>query len=124
MSEQAKRAPIAQLLRKERQVSFAAGEKIFEAGDPATEMYVVSEGEVEISIQGRVVDCVGPGGIFGELALIDDAPRSASAVARGDCTLARVDRRRFEYLIQVTPFFAIEVMRSMANRLRARTSDA
>lgn len=69
-------------------------------------------------VHQRVVDTVGPGGILGEMALIDRNPRSATAVAKTDCQLARVDETRFKFLSQQTPYFALEVMRMLAQRLR------
>jgi CRP-like cAMP-binding protein len=61
------------------------------------------------------------GGIFGELAIVDGAPRSLSATAATDCDVVRIDEKRFRYLVQETPYFAQEVMRVMAERLRAAT---
>jgi len=95
-----------------------AGEVIFQAGEPGTFMYVVSEGEVEILVGTRVVETVRSGSLFGEMALIDNSPRSAKALAKTDCTLVPVDQRRFEFLVQQTPFFALQVMQLMADRLR------
>lgn len=102
-------------------LAFAAGETIFSEGDPGDTLYVVVEGVVEMKYGGRVLEEVEPGGIFGELGIIDDSPRSASAVARTDCKLVGLTVKRFEFLVQETPFFATEVMRVMANRLRRET---
>ena len=52
------------------------------------------------------------------MAMIDGAPRTATAVARSDCKLFPVDEKRFQFLVQQTPYFAIEVMRVLAGRLR------
>lgn len=98
--------------------SFAAGSVIFESGQPGDLMYVVKEGEVDVIANGQVLETVGPGGILGEMALIDKNPRSATAVAKTDCQLARVSEQRFTYLVQQNPFFALAVMRIMAARLR------
>ncbi|HEU5100134.1 MAG TPA: Crp/Fnr family transcriptional regulator [Roseiflexaceae bacterium] len=65
----------------------------------------------------------GPGGIVGEMALIDDRPRSATAVAATDCRLVPIDERRFTFLVQQTPMFALAVMRVMAERLRRRLGE-
>ena len=85
-------------------------------------MYAVVEGEVQIVLRGQVLETVGEGGIFGELALLDYRPRSASAIAGTDCKVAVIDLKRFGVLTQQTPFFAVEVMRVMAERLRRLTS--
>jgi CRP/FNR family transcriptional regulator, cyclic AMP receptor protein len=81
-------------------------------------MYVVQEGDVDIVLADRVSDSSGPGGIIGEMALISDKPRSATAVAKTDCKLVPIDEKRFTFLVQQTPYFAIQVMRVIAARLR------
>jgi CRP-like cAMP-binding protein len=81
-------------------------------------MYVVTEGEVNILLGDQILDVLGPGGIFGEMALIDSSPRSASAIAKTDCKLVPVSRQRFTFLVQQTPYFSLEVMHVMAERLR------
>lgn len=99
--------------------SFKAGDYIFEKGDEAEKMYVVKEGEVEIVVDGDVVvEVAGPGVIFGEMAIVDNNPRSASARAKTDCSVVGVDEKRFNFLVQNTPFFAIHVMRVLASRIR------
>ncbi len=100
-----------------------AGEPIFHENDPGDAMYAVVEGEVEIRKNGRVLETVGAGAVFGEMALIDRTVRSADAVAKTECTLAPVTQRRFMFLVQGTPFFAIDIMRVLAERLRRYTSD-
>jgi CRP-like cAMP-binding protein len=109
------------ILRGEKEIRrFAAGQPVFVEGAVADGMYAMIEGEVEILINGQVRETVQPGGIFGELALLDEGPRSATAVARTDCAIAVVNARRFEALVQQTPYFALEVMRVMAERLRRK----
>jgi CRP/FNR family transcriptional regulator, cyclic AMP receptor protein len=98
--------------------TYPAGHHIFETGDAAQTMYVVVDGDVEIRLGDRVLEVVQPGGIFGEMALVDGQARSASAIARTGCTVVPVTRSRFTYLVQNTPFFALEVMQVMAGRLR------
>ena len=96
----------------------AAGTSLFEVGEPGDVAYVVLSGQVEIQINGKAVETVGPGGIVGELALIDNEPRGATAIVVGDTTVAPVGERRFLFLVQHTPFFALKVMRVLAQRLR------
>jgi CRP-like cAMP-binding protein len=83
-------------------------------------MYVVMEGEVEILDGLTLLETAGAGSIVGELALIDDEPRSATVVAKTDCRLVPVDRKRFQYMVQETPFFALAVMKVLADRLRKK----
>jgi len=108
------------LFRNAETVSYGAGQTVFSAADkgPAMHMYVIIEGQMEIQIDTKIIEVLGPGEIFGEMALIDDGPRSAAAVAKTDCRLAAVNRRRFEFMVQETPFFALAVMQILADRLR------
>lgn len=109
------------ILRREGEGQlFAAGQAIFTKGETGDVMYVVSEGEVEVLVRGQVIETVGVGGIVGEMALIDASPRSATVVAKTDCTLVPVDSKRFERLVSYNPFFALQVMRVLAQRLRRR----
>jgi CRP/FNR family transcriptional regulator, cyclic AMP receptor protein len=101
-------------------IPFTAGQIIFEEGQARDFMYVVKKGEVDIVIRGHVVETVGEDSFFGELALIDHAPRSATAIAKTDCELIKIDERQFLYLVQETPFFALIVMRTLAARIRRR----
>ena len=99
--------------------SFKAGEIIFREGDSAEELYLVRSGSVRIQLGEREVETVDPNGIFGEMALIDAAPRSATAIAATDVSLVPVSEKQFLFLISETPFFALKVMRLLARRLRA-----
>jgi len=99
--------------------TFSAGQPIFNAGDHGDMMYAVIEGEVNIVVKGTVTETTQVGGIFGEMGVIDDAHiRSASAIAKTDCKLVAINRKRFMFLVQQTPFFAVEVMQIMAGRIR------
>jgi len=107
------------LFRDKEGMSLAGGEFVFKAGDAGETMYIITEGEVDIlDGSGTTLETAGPGSIFGELALIDDEPRSATVVAKTDCRLVAVDRRRFQYMVQETPFFGLAVMKVLADRLR------
>ena len=97
---------------------FAAGDYIFREGDHGEIMFVVIAGELEIREGSTLLEIAGPGSIVGEMALIDDEPRSATVVARTDARLVPVNRRRFEFMVQETPFFALTVMKILADRLR------
>jgi CRP-like cAMP-binding protein len=81
-------------------------------------MYVVVQGEVEIWVGPVLAETVTSGGVFGEMALIDQHPRSADAIAQSDCKVVPLDQKGFEYLVSETPFFALQVMGIMAERLR------
>lgn len=98
--------------------SFVKGAPIFNIGDDSGEMYVVQSGEVDITINGQVVETIGPEGFFGEISLIDETTRTADAVARTDCKLLPVNRHHFLYMVEEMPQFALHVMKGMADRLR------
>lgn len=104
--------------------TLTAGQAVFEAGDTGNHMFGVVSGEIQLHDGERVVTTIAPGGVFGELALIDNAPRSLNAVASSDTVVAAIDRALFLYLISETPSFALDVMTSMATRLRALTEPA
>jgi len=95
-----------------------AGETIFQEYDMGSEMFVILEGEVELSIKSRVVETLGPGEPFGEMALIDQSPRTATAIAKTACRLAVIPEKRFLFMVQTTPHLAQEIMKVMADRLR------
>ena len=102
--------------------TFTAGQVIFKEGQPGDVMYVVIDGTIDILVHDKVINIIGPGGILGEMALLDNEPRSTTAIANTDCKLAPVDQRRFTFLVQQTPYFAIQVMQVMAERLRRLNS--
>ena len=98
--------------------SYAPGEAIFEEGQDGDYMYIIIEGQVQINSNGSILDILSPGHIFGEMALIDDGPRSASARAYSECKVVPVDQDSFTYCIQHSPSFAIHVMSIMAEWMR------
>ena len=98
---------------------FKQGEVIFREGDPATELYVIKSGRVAISTGNRLLATLDDNGIFGEMALIDKTPRSATVTAATDVELVPVNEKQFLFLVSQTPFFALKVMRVLAGRLRA-----
>ena len=98
-----------------------AGTLIFEEGASGTEMFGVVEGEVEVRLPDGAVRRLGPDDTFGEMAIIDRSPRSGTVVAVTDTKLAVIDQNTFLFLVQETPMFALQVMSSMAERLRSQT---
>src|SRR5262245_64905698 len=83
--------------------SFRAGQEIFREGEPGDLMYVVREGEVTLRVKGQVVETLGPGGVLGEMALIEHAPRTATAAARTDCKLVPIPESRFMLMVSTRP---------------------
>jgi CRP-like cAMP-binding protein len=98
--------------------SFQTGDAIISEGTQGGVMYVVLEGQVDIRIGDKTLDVAGPGTIVGEMALVDSGVRSASAIAGSVCKLAPVDKKQFLYMVGQTPYFALHVMKVMADRLR------
>lgn len=99
-------------------VLLAPGDTLFREGDFGDEMFVLVEGAVDVLVGSKVVDTAHSGALLGEMALIDNSPRSASAVAAAPSRLARINVRRFNFLVQQNPYFAIHVMQVLAQRLR------
>jgi CRP/FNR family cyclic AMP-dependent transcriptional regulator len=97
---------------------FAKGDTIFKEGEQGDEFFVVVRGNVEIRSGDRRLETLRPKGIFGEMALIDDSPRSATVVALTDVTVAPIQEEQFLFLVKHMPMFALRVMRVLANRLR------
>lgn len=97
---------------------FKAGDIIFREGDEAKELFVVKSGKVRVQIGNRTVTELGQDNIFGEMALIDSEPRSATVTAVTDAELVPVSEKQFLFLVSQTPFFALKVMRVLAQRLR------
>lgn len=98
--------------------SYAAGEKVFVRDEEGDAMYAVRSGRVNIVALGTVVESIGPDGIFGEMALIDGSPRSATAVAAEPTEVAPINKKAFLHLVQQNPDFALQVMRLLVSRLR------
>ena len=101
-------------------LDFEPGQTVFKEGDIGESMYFVVEGEVEISSRGEIIEVLGRGDMFGEMALIDDKLRSATVVAKDNSKLAALNKKRFVHLVRNSPDFALEVMQVMANRLRGK----
>jgi CRP-like cAMP-binding protein len=100
-------------------VRVPAGEPLFSAGEEGHMLYVLATGSAEVIVNNRVVETLQHGSIVGEMGIVSPGPRSATVVASTDCEFVAVDEKRFLFLVQQTPFFATQVMRVMADRLRA-----
>ena len=100
---------------------FKAGSLIFREGDEARELFVIKSGQVRIQIGNRTITELDADSIFGEMALIDNQPRSATAIALTDVELVPVSEKQFLFLVSQTPYFALKVMRVLAQRLRVTT---
>jgi CRP-like cAMP-binding protein len=97
---------------------FDAGEKIFLEEDLGDAMYMVRSGRVDIITYGIVLENIRAGGIFGEMALIDDGARSAAAMATEPTEVVAIDKPTFLAVVRDDPQFALKVMGLLASRLR------
>jgi CRP/FNR family cyclic AMP-dependent transcriptional regulator len=98
--------------------TYHANDVIFKEGDPGTTMYVIKAGTVELRVGNKTVEVLTEGHIFGEMALVDKDPRSATAVAVSDCQLVPLDLEKFQYMVRQSPYVAVEVMQVLTERLR------
>jgi CRP-like cAMP-binding protein len=99
-------------------LNFKAGDVIFSSGDEGEDMFVVKSGEVELRVGGDTVEVVKEDGFFGEMALIEEGPRTATAVAKTACTLIPINEKRFEFMVHETPLFALHMLKGLSRRLR------
>jgi CRP/FNR family transcriptional regulator, cyclic AMP receptor protein len=114
---------LAACAEKFREIRFAKDEMLFARGDPGTHLYLVSEGQIRLAIgtsEGRELSfqIVGPGDLFGEIALLDGQSRSASATARAATTAFSLDRIAFNRLRAAHPSISDAVISYLSRRLR------
>jgi CRP-like cAMP-binding protein len=100
-------------------VTLAPGQTLFEKGESGHLMYVVKSGDLQILDGNHVYETVSAGAVIGEMAVVDGGPRSATVRAIAPAVVIPVDQRRFLFMAQQTPFFALRLMGVMARRLRA-----
>ena len=116
-------ADLADGLGSDAPVYFDRGKTIVQEGQTGLRMYAVLVGRVAVSITGSgVVERLGPGGVFGELALVGHTPRLASVVAETDCQLLPINRTAFLLLVKTSPEFAESLLGALAERLRVLTA--
>jgi CRP-like cAMP-binding protein len=101
-------------------VELPAGEELFHEGDDGDAMYVVASGEIRVVKGEEEVARLGAGEVLGEMALLEDAPRSATARAASTCTVYRIDRGAFEELLESEDHAAYRLLHGLARLLCAR----
>ncbi|RMH38586.1 MAG: cyclic nucleotide-binding domain-containing protein [Deltaproteobacteria bacterium] len=101
--------------------TFPPGHVLFREGDAGSEMYVIQSGEVEISraLRGRdtVIAVLGPGEFFGEMAIVNNRPRSATATVRAEARLLVIDAKTFEAMLRGRAEIAVRMIKALAARL-------
>jgi len=115
-------ASLEQKLERTTTMRYEAGKAIMNEGDAGTSMYIVLDGRVAISIKGKVVESIATGGTFGEMALVDQSLRTASAVAETECALLAINRAALIALVKEEPAAGLTMLRSVASRLRHMNS--
>ena len=113
------RRELAQIAALTVEVDVPAGRVLMRQGEPAHECFVIEAGTARASIRGRKSSKLGPGECFGEMALIDSAPRSATVTAETDMSVLVLSSREFSTLIDDVPSVARKVLAVVAERLRA-----
>jgi len=109
---------LVRALGDQARVKYERESVIMKEGQAGVLMYVVLEGRVAVTIQGRLVERVGPGGVFGEMALVERTPQLASAVAETGCTLLAINRNIFLNLVRASPDFGVALLGAVGERAR------
>jgi CRP/FNR family transcriptional regulator, cyclic AMP receptor protein len=99
-------------------VTYAAGSVVFNRGDPGSCMYIVQSGVIEMVIGDKVVEVCGPNEAIGFMSMVDGAPRSSTARVKEGCELSLIDQRKFRFMVDEVPNFALYIMGAMARRIR------
>ena len=97
---------------------FAPGENIFRVGEPGDYLAVLLAGRVEIRKGEAVIAAIDPGGLFGEMGIIDGKPRVADAYAKANSRIAKIKEGQFLGLLEASPHFGLAVMRLLTDRIR------
>jgi CRP/FNR family transcriptional regulator, cyclic AMP receptor protein len=104
--------------RRAEQVRVPAGKVLVREGAAGAEFFVILDGTAEVTRHGRRVATLGPGAFFGDLALLDRAPRNATVTAKTEMDLAVLGQREFAAMIDEVPGFAHKLLSGLAHRLR------
>jgi CRP/FNR family cyclic AMP-dependent transcriptional regulator len=99
-------------------VAFSVGSVIFNQGDPGSCMYIVQSGVIEMVIGDKVIEICGPNEAIGFMSMVDGAPRSSTARVKEACELSLIDQRKFRFMVDEVPNFALYIMGAMARRIR------
>jgi uncharacterized membrane protein len=113
----------ALLAERVETVKFTEGQVVFNVGDPGDSMYVVTSGEVQLSVKTKTgeemfLESPGPGEFFGEISLLDEGPRTATARAKSDVVAIEIDRGDLDELFRLKPAAAMDLLAATGRRLR------
>jgi len=115
-------AELEKAMEDAQPAEYPAGKVIMKEGDKGLFMYVVREGVIAVTIDDKPIEKVGPGGVVGEMALVNQGARAATAKAESDCSLLAINRTDFMKLVRSKPAFALSLLRTLSERLRFMTS--
>jgi len=121
--EELSKKEIERLAKSFRESRFAAGETIAAEGTRGVGFFIIGEGTVQYSVRGEEVGQGGPRDYFGEIALIDDGPRTATVKAGSDVTAYWLASWEFQPLVEENAALAWELLQGMAKRLRAANQE-
>ncbi len=116
-------ADLAALAALARERSHSKGSVILSQGDPGDALFLIRTGQVKVTViaeDGRevILSVLGPGSVFGEMALLDDEPRSAHVIAMTDTTLLQLRREDFRARLRTSPELSVALLRELSRRLR------
>ncbi len=117
------RKQLGELAKVTDDVDVAAGKVLCAEGETGQEFFLIMEGEVDITRRGRKLGTFGPGDFFGEVAVVEDVPRTATVTATGPLRFFVLTRRSFLRLLDDHPGVERKVMRALAQRLAATSDD-
>ena len=99
-------------------VTYPAGSVVFNRGDAGTCMYVIQSGVIEMMVGDKIVEVCGPNEAIGFMSMIDGAARTSTARVKEAVELSILDQRKFRFMVDEVPNFAMYIMGAMARRIR------
>ena len=112
------RKELERIARASDEITMTAGSVIVDQGQTGREAFVILSGSVTVKRAGRKITTLGPGGVVGELSLLDHGPRTATAVCDTDCDLLVIDQRHFRAILEDVPVMTIKLLSVLSGRIR------
>jgi CRP/FNR family transcriptional regulator, cyclic AMP receptor protein len=109
---------LARIAALSTEIEVSAGTVLMRQGEPGHEAFVIEKGKARATVRGKKSTLMGPGEVFGEMALLHSAPRSATVTAETDMNLVVLDSREFSTLLEDVPNVALKVLAAIGERLR------
>ncbi len=110
---------IEEILAVAQKVNLRRGEILFKEGDPGNAMYIIIKGKVNVVKGGEIITTLKAGDFFGEMALIEEKPRSADIIAVSTTQILQINKENFEKFLMKNPLVAFRMMKILSQRLRA-----